>query len=142
MSIRPVKSTDFFKSHIALYNQLSKFDVDKITIDDYIKFIDKLNESKNIFVIEENEKIIGTITILIEQKIIHNNGIVAHIEDVVIDENYRGKGFGAKLVEYAIDYVKNRGCYKVILNCSDDNMKFYEKNGFKRKDNGMTIYFN
>ena len=31
-------------------------------------------------------------------------------------------------------YAQSQGCYKVILDCADDNAAFYEKSGFKRKE--------
>ena len=48
-------------------------------------------------------------------KIIHNISNVCHIEDVVIDNNYRGKNLGTKLIEYAKEYAKMEKCYKIIL---------------------------
>ena len=32
-------------------------------------------------------------------------------------------------------------CYKCILDCSDENVAFYEKSGFNRKGSFMTTYF-
>lgn len=34
------------------------------------------------------------------------------------------------------------GCYKVILDCSDDNVPFYQKCGLERKGAQMAVYFN
>ena len=33
------------------------------------------------------------------------------------------------------------GCYKVILDCSEENQPFYEKCEFKRKEVQMARYF-
>ena len=77
----------------------------------------------------------------IETKIIHNFGKVAHIEDVIVDNTYRGKGLGKMLVQKCIDYAQKLDCYKIILNCSDENIPFYEKCGFSKKENEMTLYF-
>ena len=35
-------------------------------------------------------------------------------------------------MERALEFSANLGCYKVILDCSESNVAFYEKNGFKR----------
>ena len=95
----------------------------------------------NIYVLynTHTNDIVGTITLLIEPKIIHNAGFVGHIEDVVVDEKYRGKGFGNMLVNHAISIAKDRGCYKVILDCDEDNIYFYEKCGFKQKGVSMRL---
>ena len=44
--------------------------------------------------------IIACITVLIEQKFTHQCSRVGHIEDVVTDNNYRGKGLGKLIVDY------------------------------------------
>jgi len=88
-----------------------------------------------------SNKIIGCGTIIIEPKFIHKCGSVAHIEDVCINPEYRSKGYGKKLIQLLIDISKNNNCYKVILNCNDENKSFYEKCGFNKTNNQMSIYF-
>ena len=33
------------------------------------------------------------------------------------------------------------GCYKVILDCSEGNVPFYERCGFQRKEVQMAVHF-
>lgn len=33
-----------------------------------------------------------------------------------------------------MDQAKEVGCYKVILDCSEDNVNFYQKCGFTKKE--------
>lgn len=100
---------------------------------------DKISKNPNqiIYVAVENSEIIGSASILIEQKFIHNGGKVGHIEDVVVRKEFQGKGIGQKIVRALLDYAENQGCYKTILDCTDDLMKFYENIGFKRHSNSM-----
>lgn len=84
----------------------------------------------NIYVITHNQEIVGAITVLVEPKIIHNGSKVAHIEDLVVDKEYRGMGLGSKLLQYAIDKAKE-DCYKIILDCDEDMVKYYKIRGFK-----------
>ena len=44
-------------------------------------------------------KIVGSTTLLIETKFIHNGGKVGHIEDVVVDKEHQGKGIGEKIIK-------------------------------------------
>ena len=88
---------------------------------------------------EEDGQIIGSITILIEQKFIHNGGKVGHIEDVVTRKGYQGMGIGKALVLEAIHFAKQNKCYKVILDCSKNNVEFYKKIGFKEHEVSMRI---
>jgi GNAT superfamily N-acetyltransferase len=56
------------------------------------------------------------------------------LEDVFIEEPYRGKGYGSKLVEAAIAEAKKRGCYKLIGTSRHERKEvhvFYERLGFK-----------
>lgn len=101
-----------------------------------------MNINHQIFVIENKDTnhIIGTLTILIEQKVIHNMGKVGHIEDVAIDNKYRGRGLGKLLIDNAISYCKKNDCYKMILNCKDYNKSFYIKCGFQSNDRQMLTY--
>ena len=95
------------------------------------------NEDHVIHVAEVDGKIVGSTTLLIEQKFIHEGGIVGHIEDVVVKKELEGQGIGMKLVLSLLDVAKERKCYKTILNCENALISFYEKIGFKQKSNEM-----
>ena len=95
------------------------------------------NPNHVIFVAVLNNKIIGSTTLLIEQKFIHDGGLVGHIEDVVVTKEQEGKGIGFKIMQAALEYAKSQGCYKTILDCDDKVKPFYERLGFKRHSNGM-----
>ena len=50
------------------------------------------NENHIIHVAELDGKIVGSTTLLIEQKFIHEGGFVGHIEDVVLNKKFEGQG--------------------------------------------------
>ena len=87
----------------------------------------------------ERGKVIGATTLLVEKKLIHKGGLVGHIEDVAVRGGYEGKGVGRALVGAAVERARDLGCYKVILDCSEDVVGFYEKLGFRRHEVGMRI---
>ena len=95
------------------------------------------NENHIIHIAELNGKIVGSTTLLIEQKFIHEGGFVGHIEDVVVNKEFEGQGIGMKLVLSLLDVAKEKKCYKTILNCEDKLIPFYEKIGFKQKSTEM-----
>ena len=95
------------------------------------------NENHIIHVAELNGKIVGSTTLLIEQKFIHEGGLVGHIEDVVVNKEFQGHGIGMKLVLSLLGVAKEKKCYKTILNCEDKLLPFYEKIGFKQKSTEM-----
>jgi glucosamine-phosphate N-acetyltransferase len=100
---------------------------------------DKISKNTDyvIYVAEYNGEIIGATTLLIEQKFIHDGGKVGHIEDVVVRKEFQGKGVGKKIVRSLLKYAQKKGCYKTILDCSDELVPFYESIGFKRHSNSM-----
>jgi glucosamine-phosphate N-acetyltransferase len=87
-------------------------------------------------------EIIGSGTVIIEEKIIHNAKSVAHIEDIVVHPNFRGKSIATNIITRLKDYARLKSCYKVILNCKNEYISIYEKSGFNKTGNQMSCYFN
>src|SRR5215831_2653220 len=81
--------------------------------------------------VNKDGEIVGSNTLLIEQKFIHNGGKVGHIEDVVTRKGYEGMGIGTALVDRSLGFATQMKCYKVILDCSENNVPFYKKIGFR-----------
>ena|SRR5579864_3119557 len=92
-----------------------------------------------IYVAVHDSKIIGAATIFVEQKFIHRGGKVGHIEDVVVNKKHQGEGIGLKLIMALIQHAEKKGCYKTVLDCTDEVMPFYKKLGFKHFSNSMRI---
>jgi glucosamine-phosphate N-acetyltransferase len=111
-------------------------DIDRKKARQILEKISK-NPDHVIFVAEYNGRIIGSTTLLIEQKFIHDGGKVGHIEDVVVSKEFQSKGIGVIIIRAVLDYAKSQGCYKTILDCDDNVKPFYEKLGFARHSNGM-----
>jgi glucosamine-phosphate N-acetyltransferase len=85
------------------------------------------------------EVVVGTTTLLVEPKFIFNGGRVGHIEDVSIRRGYENMGLGRRLVLHATQVATQMGCVKIVLDCSEETMPFYEKLGYSYQDNCMKI---
>lgn len=131
---------NMYPNYFDLLKQLTTINPKNITNQDFDNFVDNLNENHFVKVIKykHTEQIIGSITVLKEQKLIHDLGKVAHIEDVVVDKYMRGYGLGKKLIEVAVKECQD--CYKIILDCNDENVEFYKKCGFEWKGNQLAMY--
>jgi len=137
IEIREIEEGDLEKGFLETLDFLRKAsDIDKNKAKEILKKIQQ-NSNHIIHVAVDDNKIVGSTTLLIEQKFIHDGGLVGHIEDVVVRKDYEGKGIGIKLVTSLLERAKEKNCYKTILDCKDDVKQFYERIGFKRESNGM-----
>ncbi|WP_216596538.1 GNAT family N-acetyltransferase [Leptotrichia sp. oral taxon 212] len=60
--------------------------------------------------------------------------VTLFVDDLCVSEKARGKGIGAKLYEYVVNFALKNGCYNVTLDvwsCNEQAIKFYEKCGMK-----------
>jgi len=140
-TIRNLEVSDYYKEYLNLLSQLTTTLI--VSYNEFCEFVNSLNLNHQILVIEDlnTNKIIGTGTVLIECKLIHGLGKVAHIEDIVTDSKFRGQGLGKYLIEKLISLSQERKCYKVILDCAEYNIEFYTKCGFEKKGVQMAKYF-
>ena len=98
--------------------------LDKDTAKNILKKIIE-NPDHVIYVAEVDGKIVGSTTLLIEQKFIHEGGKVGHIEDVVVSKEFEGRGIGMKLVVSLLEKAEAMNCYKTILDCKKELIPFY-----------------
>jgi glucosamine-phosphate N-acetyltransferase len=107
-------------------------------VSDFFPNINQLEESwvtyinqDNIYaivVIGSNQEVLGFGSVIYEKNI--RSGIRGHIEDIVVRKDYHGQGIGSKIVKNIISNSKKQGCYKLVLQCEDNNIEFYKKLGF------------
>jgi glucosamine-phosphate N-acetyltransferase len=137
IKIRDIVESDIENGFLESLDSLRKAsDLDKGVGKDILRKI-IANPDYIIHVAEINGKIVGSTTLLIEQKFIHNGGRVGHIEDVVVSKEYEGRGIGIKLVSSLLEKAKVMNCYKTILDCQNELIPFYERIGFKKESNQM-----
>ena len=86
-----------------------------------------------------DDRVAGTASLFIEPKFIHSGGIVGHIEDVAVHTAYQHHGIGGALVGHLLTVCRDAGCYKVILDCDEHVIPFYEKLGFRRWEHALRI---
>ena len=135
--IRELEENDFKKGFLNVLDTLRE--TSNITEDKALEIFKNIKSNpKHIIVVAEiNEEIVGSTTLLIEPKFIHQGGIVGHIEDVVVGKKFQGEKIGEKIINYVLQLAKNQGCYKTILDCSNEVKPFYEKLGFKHNSNEL-----
>ena len=127
INFRPIKEEDISQVFILL-NQLKKMDLENI---DKKKAWDNFssNTSSNSIVGVYDNKIVAYGSVVIENKI--RGEIAGHIEDIVVDEEVRGKMLGVLLIKELVEVAKRKGCYRITLFCKEELINFYSRNGFK-----------
>jgi len=86
---------------------------------------------------DDNEILVGTTTVGIYST---PTGKKAWIEDVVIDETARGKGYGKKIVEHVINFVRNLGVNKLSLTSNPSRIaanNLYKTLGFEKYETNV-----
>lgn len=127
-----------YQSYLQLMKQFRPINQD-ISFEKFCELYDKIFTSSEIYVARFDNKIIGSVTIIFEQKFINNCALYSHIEDVIVDENYRKLGIGSKLLEYVKNVSKDKNCFKITLACSKDVSLFYLNNDFEERGINMSF---
>ncbi|ORZ01459.1 acyl-CoA N-acyltransferase [Syncephalastrum racemosum] len=140
-SIRPLRKDDFAKGFMDVLAQLST--TGNPTLDMFEERFDVMKRTGNYFLvcIEAEDRIVACATLILEHKFLHDCGQAGHIEDVVVDGSQRGKKLGIRLIEQLQYMAEQLQCYKIILNCTEKNVPFYEKCELTRAQVQMTHYF-
>jgi glucosamine-phosphate N-acetyltransferase len=136
---RKLEESDYHKNYLQLLSQLTQ--VGHISPEEFSNILAKIQSQIWVFEDTTVNKIVASASIFLEQKFIHGGGIVAHLEDVVVDQSYRGAQLGQKLIANIVDIAKNSGAYKIIADCKPELLSFYSKNGFEKRGEQIAIYF-
>lgn len=125
-------------SLLELYTELGDNDIPKK--DESLKFIwESIISNKNyhIVVAKENNKIVSTCTVIIIPNLTHNQRPYAFIENVVTSKEYRKKGYGTAVLNYAKEIAIKENCYKIMLltgSKRESTLNFYKKAGYNCND--------
>lgn len=124
-------SNSHYEDALKVLAQLTS--VGDVSADQFNEFIALQGDGYILRAIEDhNGRLVGIATLLLERKLIHGASKVGHIEDVAVDASQRGKGLGKVLISHLIEIAASKGCYKVILDCSEENVGFYQHCGMTR----------
>jgi glucosamine-phosphate N-acetyltransferase len=137
MKVRQLLIGDYELGIMNLLEQLTESP--NIKFEDFVKQYIKFGYNTNIYVIEDKKKIVGYGAIYIDYKFYRNCTNVGHIEDIIIDKEYRGQGLSKLIINKLLECAKEKECYKIILNCKDEYVGYYQKMGFQLDGNTMVI---
>lgn len=143
IQIRKLNKDDYNKGYLELLCELSDTITNK-TENMFVNVFEQVqrNSHHHIYVLEDTttNTLIGTATLFVEPKFIHNGMNVGHIEDVVVSRKVQSKGLGKCLILYLTTFMEEMNCYKFILDCSENVKTFYSKCGYTTKAIQMSLY--
>ena len=82
-----------------------------------------------------NDRIVGFASLTIKNSLWHG-GYLGHIDELVVDERFRGEGVGTRLLDEMIKVSRDRSCKKIELDSAfhrKEAHRFYESKGFENR---------
>jgi glucosamine-phosphate N-acetyltransferase len=140
LDLRLIEPHDYYKGFLELLTEIGP--VEPIDIIQFTTYVVNLhNNYKQIWVVEDKRYniIIGSITLILENNLFNKMGKYCRIEDLVVHDGIRKCGLGRTLVNHILKIAREINCFRVILNCNEKNINFYENCGFQHDKVEMTI---
>ena len=81
----------------------------------------------------EGQKVVSTCFCAIIPNLTRLGGAICFVENVVTDKDFRKQGLGKKVMDKAIEFAREKNCYKVILESGawrEEAHQFYRNLGF------------
>ncbi|WFD02236.1 glucosamine-phosphate N-acetyltransferase [Malassezia obtusa] len=146
LHIRPLASSDYARGHIRVLASLTSVqdpgeEAWKARYTELAR--SQASASKYyiaVIVSKSTDQLVATGTVFLEPKFLRNLASAAHIEDISVDKAMQGKGLGKILIQALTTLSETAGAYKTLLDCSDDNVPFYNKCGYETKGVYMAKY--
>ena len=107
----------------------------KYSKDEFYEILD--DDKKPVFVAQDTatKKVVGYAfcqMLKFEERAVLKEYESLYLDDLCVDEKFRGNGIGKRIMDYLKEYAKTACCYNIELNVWDCNkaaIDFYEKNG-------------
>ncbi len=111
------------------------------------KYVDAFSEidadpNNELIVGEVNGRVVGVLQLTYTPSLSFQGGRRCTVESVRVDEALRGQGIGRKMMLWAIERAKSRGCISMQLTSHIERARahsFYEELGFVKSHVGMKI---
>lgn len=114
-------------------------------LDDYMRAFDAIeaDDRQLLVVVETDGTVVGTLQLSFIPYLTHRGGERAQIEAVRVRSTSRDRGIGRRMLEWAIEQARARGCHLVQLTMDkrrNDARRFYESLGFEASHEGFKLH--
>ncbi len=136
MTVRPCEEKDL-EAVVKLITQLAEvaegvYNLDPDRFHNLFTKMSAFPETYTNFVYEDNGKVVGFLSEMFYMSFFHRVG-TAQVNELVVDENYRGKGIGRALMKAAEEEARRRDMDELEVGTEQDNLNaqaFYREYGF------------
>ena len=128
---------DDLEDLLKLYEQLGPNPF--VQVDEHILDVWKdilQNKDYHIVVADVDGAVVSTCTCVIIPNLTHNQRPYAVVENVVTDQNFRGKGYATSCLDFAKEIAIKNNCYKLMLmtgSKKETTLNFYRNAGYTDK---------
>ncbi|MBL9144441.1 MAG: GNAT family N-acetyltransferase [Verrucomicrobiaceae bacterium] len=118
---------------VALFSEEEDFAPDRQKQEHGLRLILEQPSRGRIFVLRTDHMIIGMINLLFTISTAEG-GFAVLLEDLIIHPQHRRQGYGGKLLDHAVSYVKKKDFKRITLltdKISAESQAFFQEHGFK-----------
>ena len=109
----------------------------------YVEALAAMNDDNALYVADAPEVgVIGVFQLTFIRHVGYQGGLVAQIENVVVDRAHRSRGVGETMMRFALDMARARKAFRVQLTSNKSRTRahpFYERLGFTKSHEGMKL---
>lgn len=117
---------------VSLFSVEADFNPDRRKQEHGLRLILEQPNRGRIFVLRTDHKVVGMVNLLFTISTAEG-GFVVLMEDVIVHPDHRRHGYGGLLLEYAIQFAKDKGFKRITLltdKISAESQEFFQKHGF------------
>lgn len=110
----------------------------------YLEAFERVSADQNqlLIVATMKERVVGATQMTMIPYVAYGGGWIGHIEAFAVDPFVRRQGVGARLVAFAVDAARARGCFRLQLTSNkrrSEAHRFYERVGFVASHEGFKM---
>lgn len=133
MIIRAVETSDVVELK-RLLNQLVETNAPILELKEIVKRVQS-TKSYNLFGMFDKDHMVATVSLIKGFDVTGDGSDFYILENFVVDESYRMRGYGRQLLDYVESYIRSQNGRSVIFTSSckrPDAHSFYYKNGYEK----------
>jgi ribosomal protein S18 acetylase RimI-like enzyme len=93
------------------------------------------SEDKYYLCAEEDGRLVGFCSLSVKNSL-WQEGNLGHVDELVTDESYRGRGIGTEMLRMVVEIAEAKRCKRIELDSAferKDAHQFYKNNGFEER---------